>query len=134
LCNISTSKLIQIERNQSFNQSEVLTFAGPSKPLKAPRKKREDRAIQKFVLNPNSVWNTILPQNLQSSLLALFFLFIFLPDHTIERSLILKEQWFQIQCAPGKFKFKTKIITNHMWELLSTHTEIRPITITGFRP
>jgi hypothetical protein len=96
LCDISTSKLIQIERNQSFNQSEVLTFAGPSMPLKNPRKKREDRAIQKFVLNPNSVWNTILPQNLQSSLSC--------PDHTIERGLIVKEQWFQIQCAPGKFK------------------------------
>jgi hypothetical protein len=48
----------------SFNQVESSEFAftAPCMPLKLPSRNRVARAIQKFLLNPKSVWNTILPQ------------------------------------------------------------------------
>jgi hypothetical protein len=69
-CNVSghmKELMIQTRKRYpifSFNQVESSEFAFtvPCMPLKLPSRNRVARAIQKFLLNPKSVWNTILPQ------------------------------------------------------------------------
>ncbi len=69
-CNVSghmKELMIQMRKRNpifSFNQVESSEFAftAPCMPLKLPSRNRVARAIQKFLLNPKSVWNTILPQ------------------------------------------------------------------------
>jgi hypothetical protein len=69
-CNVSghmKELMIQMRKRNplfSFNQveSSEFTFTAPCMPLKLPSRNRVARAIQKFLLNPKSVWNTILLQ------------------------------------------------------------------------
>ncbi len=50
------------EKSNFFLQpSSEFAFTAPCMPLKLPSRNRVARAIQKFLLNPKSVWNTILP-------------------------------------------------------------------------
>jgi len=54
-------------RNPSTHAWKHLAFAGPCKPLKSPSRSRVRTAIQKFWLNPNNVWNTMLPKQFEQT-------------------------------------------------------------------
>lgn len=57
----------QKKHNTIYSQNVGITLTVASMPLKLPRRKRIDRANQKFVLNPNPIPNMILNTN-QTSL------------------------------------------------------------------